>query len=66
MNYNLDLALNAVFSRQEKTIIASANLVVIRPKDKVLGEYIKIFLESPIGIAMIKSFLIVMLFYFYL
>ena len=46
----------AVFSQQDKTIIASANLVVIRPKDKVLGDYIKIFLESPIGIAMIKSF----------
>ncbi len=47
---------SAVFSQQDKTIIASANLVVIRPKATVLGEYIKIFLESPIGIAMIKSF----------
>jgi hypothetical protein len=47
---------SAVFSQQDKTIIASANLVVIRPKDRVLGDYIKIFLESPIGIAMIKSF----------
>jgi hypothetical protein len=47
---------SAVFRQQDKTIIASANLVAIRPQDKVLGEYIKIFLESPIGIAMIKSF----------
>jgi restriction endonuclease S subunit len=45
-----------VFKTQNKTIIASANLIVIRPKGKVLGEYIKIFFESPVGLAMIKSF----------
>lgn len=37
-------------------LIASANLIVIRSKEKLLGEYIKIFFESPIGMAMIKSF----------
>ena len=47
---------SAVFKTQNKTIIASANLIVIRPKGKVLGEYIKIFFESPVGLAMIKSF----------
>ncbi len=47
---------SAVFETQNKTIIASANLIVIRPKKKVTGEYIKIFLESPIGLAIIKSF----------
>jgi hypothetical protein len=47
---------SAVFKTQTKTIIASANLIVIRPKDKVVGEYIKLFLESPIGMAIIKSF----------
>ena len=47
---------SAVFKQQDKTIIASANVIVIRPKDRVFGEYIKIFLESPIGMAMIKSF----------
>jgi restriction endonuclease S subunit len=47
---------SAVFERQDKTIIASANLIVIRPKEVIKGEYIKIFLESPIGLAMIKSF----------
>ncbi|MHB8172809.1 MAG: restriction endonuclease subunit S, partial [Thermincolia bacterium] len=47
---------SAVFETQNKTIIASANLLVIRPKEKVIGEYIKIFFESPIGLAMIKSF----------
>lgn len=46
----------AVFRDQAKTIIASANVIVIRPTDKIFGEYIKIFLESPIGMAMIKSF----------
>ncbi|MGH4120518.1 restriction endonuclease subunit S [Clostridium sp.] len=47
---------SAVFKAQDKLIIASANLIVIRPKEKILGEYIKIFFESPIGIAIIKSF----------
>jgi hypothetical protein len=46
----------AVFKEQENTIIASANLIVIRPKSTIESEYIKIFLESPIGQAMIKSF----------
>lgn len=47
---------SAVFESQNNTIIASANLIVIRPKDRVIGEYIKIFFESPIGLAIIKSF----------
>lgn len=47
---------SAVFESQDNTIIASANLIVIRPKERLLGEYIKIFLESPIGLAIIKSF----------
>jgi len=47
---------SAVVRQQDKTMIASANLIVIRPKEKVLSEYLKIFLESPLGIAMIKSF----------
>lgn len=47
---------SAVFEAQDKTVIASANLIVIRPKEKVKGEYIKIFLGSPVGLAIIKSF----------
>ena len=47
---------SAVFKKQDKTIIASANLIVIRPKETILGDYIKIFFESPIGMAIIKSF----------
>lgn len=37
-------------------LIASANVIVIRPKEKILGDYIKIFFESLIGMAIIKSF----------
>ncbi|MGI6308334.1 MAG: restriction endonuclease subunit S [Dethiobacteria bacterium] len=47
---------SAVFETQGKTIIASANLIVIRPKEKVKGEFLKIFFESPVGLAIIKSF----------
>lgn len=47
---------SAVFQSQDKIIIASANLIVIRPKEKVKGEFIKIFFESPVGLAIIKSF----------
>ncbi|WP_319995708.1 restriction endonuclease subunit S [Trichococcus shcherbakoviae] len=47
---------SAVFENQNNTIIASANLIVIRPKERLIGEYIKIFFESPIGLAIIKSF----------
>lgn len=47
---------SAVFTKHNDPIIASANLIVVRPKEKILGQYIKIFFESPIGLAMIKSF----------
>lgn len=47
---------SAVFESQDKIIIASANLVVIRPKKRVKGEFIKLFFESPVGLAIIKSF----------
>ncbi|MDD4169911.1 MAG: restriction endonuclease subunit S [Desulfotomaculaceae bacterium] len=47
---------SAVFKARDQIIIASANLIVIRPKEKVKGEFIKIFLESPVGLAIIKSF----------
>ena len=47
---------SAVFQKQENTIIASANLIVIRPRGRMEGGFVKIFFESPIGMAMIKSF----------
>lgn len=46
----------AYFEAREKTIIASANLIVIRPNEQVKGEFIKMFLESPVGLVIIKSF----------
>lgn len=46
---------SAVFEEQEKIIIASANLIIVRPKSKIKGGFIKIFFESPIGLAIIKS-----------
>jgi len=46
---------SAVFKKQINPVIASANLIVIRPKERVKGEFIKIFFESPIGLALIKS-----------
>ncbi|WP_018704803.1 restriction endonuclease subunit S [Anaeromusa acidaminophila] len=45
-----------VFRKQKNIVIASANVIVIRPNDKVMGEYLKIFFESPVGMAVIKSF----------
>lgn len=46
----------AVFHQQKNIIIASANVIIIRSQSQVLGEYIKLFFESPIGITLIKSF----------
>lgn len=46
----------AVFRKQDRIVIASANVIVIRPNGQVLGHYIKIFFESPIGTTLIKSF----------
>ena len=45
-----------VFRKQKNIVIASANVIVVRPNDEVLGEYLKIFFESPVGVALIKSF----------
>jgi hypothetical protein len=30
--------------------------MVIRPNNRVLSDYLKIFFESPVGVALIKSF----------
>ncbi len=45
-----------VYRKQKNIVIASANVIVIRPNNRVLSNYLKIFLESPVGIALIKSF----------
>lgn len=46
----------AVFDKQEQIVIASSNIIVIRPGKEILGEYIKIFFDTPVGNMMIKSF----------
>lgn len=46
----------AVFKKQTNMVIASANIIVIRPTEKVLPEYLRLFFESPVGTALIKSF----------
>ncbi len=47
----------AVFKSTNHKVIASANILIIRLKNKeVLSDYLKIFLESPLGSALIKSF----------
>lgn len=45
-----------VFRKQNNMVIASANVIVIRPSEKMLPEYLRIFFESPVGTAMVKSF----------
>ncbi|MCM3292712.1 restriction endonuclease subunit S [Paenibacillus sp. MER 180] len=46
----------AVFPQCDSTIIASANIIVIRFKSTVRSHYAKIFLESPTGMALIQSY----------
>ena len=45
----------AVFERQSMICIPSANIVVIRAKDILRGRYLKIFLESSVGMKMLQS-----------
>jgi len=45
----------AVFNDDKHKIIASANLIIIRPKKKIISGYLKIFLESPLGATLIKN-----------
>ena len=39
----------------DKVVIASANIIVVRFKKYILGDYAKILFESPIGMTLIKS-----------
>lgn len=45
----------AVFEKQPVICIPSANINVIRPKDSLRGTFLKIFLESPVGIKMLQA-----------
>lgn len=45
-----------VYEKQPRMVIASSNLCVIRPNNKILnGVYLKLFLESETGMKLIKS-----------
>jgi restriction endonuclease S subunit len=44
-----------VFKDDKHKIIASANLIIIRPKKKINSGYLKIFFESPLGATLIKN-----------
>lgn len=46
----------AVFRGATETVIASANIIVIRFKKEMISDYVKIFLESPIGRTLVRSF----------
>lgn len=40
----------------DKKVIASANIIVILFKEKIISNYVKIFLESAVGTELIKIF----------
>ena len=46
----------AVYKQLDKKVIASANIIVIRLKEKIKSDFLKIFLESPVGKTIIKTF----------
>lgn len=45
----------AVFERQSMICIPSANIIVIRVKDMLRGMYLKLFLESSVGMKLLQS-----------
>lgn len=45
----------AVYENQQMTCIPSANINVIRPKEMLRGAFLKLFLESPAGMSLLKS-----------
>lgn len=47
---------SAVFTRQDRMTIASANVIVLRPHRELLPRYIQLFLDGPVGRVMINSF----------
>ncbi len=46
----------AVYKQLDKQVIASANIIVIRLKEKIRSNFLKIFMESPVGKTIIKTF----------
>lgn len=46
----------AIFPETDGTVIASANIIVIRFKASIISGFAKIFLESPVGTTLIQNF----------
>lgn len=46
----------AIFPEAESTVIASANIIVIRFRASMISGFARIFLESPVGMTLIQSF----------
>ncbi|NJJ42131.1 restriction endonuclease subunit S [Paenibacillus apii] len=46
----------AIFPETQGTVIASANIIVIRFKASIISGFAKIFLESPVGTTLIQNF----------
>lgn len=45
----------AVFEKQDRDVVASSNITILRPTQKVYGQYIKLFLDSAVGEALLES-----------
>lgn len=45
----------AVFEKQDRDVVASSNITILRPTQKVYGQYIKLFLDSAAGEALLES-----------
>ena len=45
----------AVFEEQDFPCVASANIIVVRPGKELSGYYLKFFLESPLGLALLNQ-----------
>lgn len=45
----------AVFEEQDFPCVASANIIVVRPGKELSGYYLKFFLESPLGLALLDQ-----------
>ncbi|MGT2934720.1 restriction endonuclease subunit S [Streptococcus castoreus] len=44
-----------IFHKQDREMVASSNITILRPQQKLRSYYIKFFLESPIGQAFLEA-----------
>lgn len=45
----------AVFEKQDREVVASSNITILRPKERVYGQYIQLFLHSALGEALLET-----------